>query len=125
MYSIKVTADNFNLVAAKYYDDIGASDQEFQEDLRRFSMLKRLFNSYLKSGDIKDRLVMNHLIILFNVFNGATIYLLFHELKNYLPQLVPFLVALNRLPDKVGNIYTSEIVMDQKIIACLRSSLKN
>jgi hypothetical protein len=124
MVRIVVTADNFCLVAAKFYDDIGATDQEFQEDLRRFSLLKRLFNTYLKSGELKDRLVLNHLIILFNVFNEATIPLLFHELREYLPQLVPFLVGMQRLPDKVGDQFTSEIPLDTKVIECLRRSLQ-
>ena len=125
MARIVVTAENFCLVAAKYYDDIGATDQEFQEDLRRFSLLKRLFNTYHKSGDLKDRLIMNHLIILFNVFNDATLPLLFHELQQYLPQLVPFLVAMHRLPEKVGDQYTSDIQLDPKVIQCLRQSLKH
>ena len=125
MQQIKVTADNFGLIAAKYYDDIAATDQEFQEDLRRFSLLKRLFNMYLKGGELKDRLIMNHLIVLFNVFNDATVYLLFHELIEYLPQLAPFLVALNRLPSQIGDIYSSEIVLDAKVIECLRKSMKN
>ena len=68
---------------------------------------------------------MNHLIVLFNVFNDATVYLLFHELIEYLPQLAPFLVALNRLPSQIGDIYSSEIVLDAKVIECLRKSMKN
>lgn len=124
MKRIIVTSDNFNLVAAKYYDDIGASDQDFQEDLRRFSLIKRLFNSYLKTGELKDRLIMNHLVVLFNVFDKAAVYLLFHELGDYLPQLVPFLLVVNRLPEKVGDLYTSTISLDLGVVSCLRKNLK-
>jgi hypothetical protein len=125
MRDIVVTAENFCLVAARHYEDIGASDQEFEEDLRRFALVKRLFNMYLKSGDIKDRLIINHLIVIFNVFDQAAVPLLFHELTGFESQLVPFLVVLNRLPEKIGDVYTSSFALDNKVVECLRMSLAN
>lgn len=122
---IVVTSDNFSLVAAKHYDDLGATDKEFEEDLRRFSLIKRLLNGYARTGELKDRLIMNHLIVIFNVFDGAAIYLLFHELGDYLSQLVPFLVVLNQLPPKVGSVYTSTIPLDSGVVSCLRVNLKS
>lgn len=123
MISLNITSENFNLVAAKFYGDIGATDQDFAEDMRRFSLVKRLFNTYKKSGDLKDRLIMNHIVVLYNVFNDAATPLLFYELKEYLPQLVPFLLVLRRLPDKVGNLYTSTITLDTGVVSCLRKNL--
>lgn len=119
-----VSSDNFKLIAAKYYDDFGASDLDFEEDLRRFLLIKRLFNQYRKSGVIKERLILNHIIIIYNVFGEIATDLLFHELRDYLSELSVFLVLLNRLPQKVGSITTSTIKLDTKIIACLRQSLK-
>jgi hypothetical protein len=122
--SIVVTSDNFGLVAAKFYEDISATDQEFQDDLRRFSLIKRLFNSYLRTGELKERLILNHLIVIFNVFDRAAVPLLFHELRDYLTLLVPFLVALNRLPEQVNGIYTTTIVLDPKVVECLRQNFR-
>ena len=120
----KVTSENFKLMAAKYYDDFGASDLDFEEDLRRFLLIKRLFNQYRKSGELKERLILNHIIIIYNVFNDIATELLFHELKDYLSELSVFLVLLNRLPPKVGEITTTTIKMDTNIIKCLRESVK-
>lgn len=122
--SIVVTSENFGLVAAKYYDDISATDQEFQEDLRRFSLIKRLLNVYIRTGQLKERLILNHLIIIFNVFDEAALPLLFHELRDYLTLLVPFLVSINRLPPMVGEIHTSSIPLDQKVVECLRKNFR-
>lgn len=119
-----VTAENFTLMAAKHYDDIAATDQEFQEDLRRFFLIKRLFNQYHKSGEIKERLILNHIIIILNVFGDIAVDLLFHELRDYLPQLAVFLILLNRLPQQVGNTVTSTIILDAQVIKCLRTTIK-
>lgn len=123
--NIVVTGDNFGLVAAKYYDDIGATDQEFQEDLRRFSLIKRLLNVYIRTGELKERLILNHLIVVFNVFDRAAVPLLFYELRDYLSLLVPFLVSLDRLPMRVGDLHTSTISLDQKVVECLRKNFRN
>ncbi len=122
--SIVVTNDNFGLVAAKYYEDISATDQEFQEDVRRFSLIKRLFNVYLRTGELKERLILNHLIVIFNVFDIAAVPLLFYELRDYLSLLVPFLVSLDRLPTKVVDLHTSTVPLDQKVVECLRKNFR-
>ncbi len=115
-----VTHENFQLVAAKHYDDIAATDLDFQEDMRRFLLIKRLLNSYRKTGDLKYRLILNHIIIIMNVFGDAGPSLIFHELYDYLPEIAPFLILIKRLPDVVNNIDTTSITLDKKVIACLR-----
>lgn len=120
----RVTAENFSLLAAKFYDDIAATDEEFQEDLRRFLLIKRLLNQYRKSGELKERLILNHIIVILNVFGDIAVELLFHELRDYLPQLVVFLVLLNRLPRVVGDTVTSTITLDGDVIKCLRQTIK-
>ena len=65
----KITAKNFSAYAMKHYDDPQCEDMEdFQEDLRRFRYLKRLLHRYHENGELRERLMLNHLICLFNVF---------------------------------------------------------
>ena len=120
---------NFVLYAAKHYDNPQCYDtEEFYDDLKRFKYLKRLFGKYIETGEIKERLVINHLIILYNVFGPAATRMLFFKLQDYYPVLKPFLVLLGYMPDKVTNvnvnnqiIYTSDIAMDENIIKILRN----
>lgn len=105
----------FTLYAAKYYDNPHCFDVvEFEEDLKRFQYLKRLFNKYRDTGDIKERLVLNHLIILFNVFPPpACTNMLFLKLVGYYEILKPFLIFLNQMPERV--IVDNEIINDSSI----------
>jgi len=117
--------DNFILFAAKHYDNPQCYDsEEFYDDLKRFKYLKRLFGKYEESGELRERLILNHLIILYNVFGDVTTKMLFYKLEEYYSYLLPFMVLLHRLPDKVsiGNItvYTSDITMDMRIVEVLR-----
>jgi hypothetical protein len=117
--------DNFILFAAKHYDNPQCYDsEEFYDDLKRFKYLKRLFGKYEESGELRERLILNHLIILYNVFGDVTTKMLFYKLEEYYSYLLPFMVLLHRLPDKVsiGNItvYTSDITMDMHIVEVLR-----
>lgn len=120
--------NNFVLFAAKHYDNPQCHDsEEFYDDLKRFKYLKRLFGKYVESGELRERLILNHLIILYNVFGEEATRMLFLKLDGYLPHLKPFLVLLNYMPDKVMNIgpegktiYSSDIPMDKRIIDVLR-----
>jgi hypothetical protein len=120
---------NFLLYAAKYYDNPQCYDtEEFFDDLNRFKYLKRLFNRYEESGDLKYRLILNHLIILYNVFGPiATTRMLFFKLKGQYKFLKPFLVLLGYMPDVIyklsddeDHIISSDIPMDHKIVKTLR-----
>ena len=108
------------------YESIDDSNDtaEFLDDLKRFKYIKRLFVKYEESGDLKERLILNHLIILYNVFDDAATPMLFLKLKGYYHLLKPFLILLGRLPNKVllGSelIHTSDIEMDSNIIDVLR-----
>ena len=86
---------NFMLYAAKFYDNKNCVDiLEFHDDLNRIKYLKRLFKKYKETGDIKVQLVINHLIVVYNVFypTAATKMLVF-KLDEYLDYLKPFLKA--------------------------------
>lgn len=126
----KVDETNFMLYAAKFYDNPQCFDTlEFYDDIKRFKYLKRLFNRYEESGELKERLIINHLIVLYNVFGPEhCTRLLFFKLKNYYKFLVPFLVLLGYLPEKVTGIglegktiITSDIELDNYIIEVLRN----
>lgn len=117
---------NFLLYAAKYYDNPQCYDiEEFESDLKRFKYLKRLLKKYSETGDLKDRLILNHIVILYNVFGPFATNMLFFKLREYQSLLKPFIILLNYLPDKIYGIeekpiYTSEIAMDQNVINILR-----
>ena len=106
MHNEQLDETNFLLYAAKYYDNPSCFDTvEFYEDLNRFKYLKRLFSRYDESGDLKERLILNHIIILYNLFGvPAATKMLFFKLKGYHSYLIPFLSLLNFLPDKVAGI---------------------
>ena len=120
---------NFMLYAAKHYDNAQCADTiEFYDDLKRFKYLKRLFNRYVETGELKERLILNHLIVLYNVFGVVpATRMLFLKLKDHYSVLKPFLVFLGYMPDKVVHIglppydvISSEIVMNEDIIKTLR-----
>ena len=102
----KLDESNFLLYAAKHYDNPQCFDTiEFYEDLKRFKYIKRLFNRYLEDGDMKERLVLNHIVVLFNLFGvKPATRMLFLKCRGQEQLLVPFLIALNNLPEKVENI---------------------
>jgi len=120
---------NFLLFAAKYYDNPSCFDTlEFYEDLNRFKYLKRLFSRYDETGELKERLILNHIIVVYNLFGPeAATKMLFFKLKGYHHYLKPFLVFLNYCPERVvgvgidnRTIVTSDILMDPIIIEALR-----
>jgi len=119
---------NALLYAANHYDNPHFFDTiEFYEDLSRFKYLKKLFSRYEESGEINERLVLNHLTIIYNVFGvEATTRLLFLKMDNYGKYLKPFLLLLNYLPDIIynvegRNIIASDIFMDPGIVDKLRT----
>lgn len=117
---------NFLLYAAKHYENPHFDQEEFDEDVKRLKYLKRLFNKYQDCGILKERLILNHIIIFYNVFGiEAATKLLFLRLKGYHHLLKPFLVFLNFMPERIDGIkdvviISSDIVMDRTIIDVLR-----
>lgn len=95
---------NFLIFAAKHYDNIFYDTIEFQEDLKRFAYLKRLFNQYQRTGEIKERLALNHLIIIFNMWPIGAIPMLFLKLRGYEEILKTFLVYMERMPEEIHGI---------------------
>jgi hypothetical protein len=97
-----LTPENINMFAMKHYDNPSCVDeQEFLDDMKRFKYLKRLFRKYDTSKDLKMRLIINHIIVLANVFgvDAATTLLFFKIEKSHWPILKAFLIFLRYMPE--------------------------
>ena len=118
---------NFLLYAAKHYDNPSCYDTtEFYEDLNKFKYLKRLFSRYDETNELRERLILNHIIVIYNLFGvEASTKMLFFKLKGYHHYLKPFLVFLNYCPDILYGVeenvlHVNDILMDPEIIKALR-----
>jgi len=115
----ELTEQNVLLYAAKHYYKPQFSDiDEFYEDLKRFKYIKRLLNRYLEQDELAERLILNHLIVIFNSF-GIEASLNILELKlddNHWPVIKPFLVYLRY----IRNDQYTGIAMDKKAVDVLR-----
>ena len=107
----ELNESNYLLFAIKFYNNPQAvTRDDFESDLKRIRYIKRLLKRYKNTGELKIHLILNHLIILFNVFDEAAVPLLFYNLERELwPAIMSFLVFLNRIPDypKTCLLYTS------------------
>ena len=120
---------NFLLYAMKEYNNPQCTEvEEFNDDLKKIKYIKRLLNQYVSEGVLKERLLLNHIIIFYNVFPpaAATRILFFKIEERFWPILKPFLFYLKLMPeDRIESIMgkeikTNEILMDQGVIDSLR-----
>lgn len=125
-----ITDDNFILYAAKAYSAPTLMQSEFEEDIQRIVYIKRLINKFRVLGILKERLLLNHLIVLGNVFGiEATNRLLFSRLEEKDREIIkPFLMVLNYLPSVVvgingQDINTSDIQINQMVVELLEKSI--
>lgn len=117
---MQLTDESFDIFAAKHYDIKKASTvDEFFDDLKRFQYLKKLINRYHNNGDLKTRLILNHIIILYNCFGPFTTVMLFHKLEGYHHYIIPFISFLGFLPDSIEyngmTIKCRDIIPDDNI----------
>ena len=121
--------DNFLMFAMKEYNDIQCTDiEEFYDDLKKIKYIKRLFNIYKNTGQLKERLILNHLIVFYNVFPLlAGTRILFYKIeKSFWPMLKTFLIFLDRMPETVDSIRgetirSTDIQLDEGIVTRLRT----
>jgi|TARA_B100000929_G_scaffold8591_1_gene7303 hypothetical protein len=121
--------DNFLMYAMKEYDDIQCTDiEEFYDDLKKIKYIKRLFNIYKNTGQLKERLILNHLIVFYNVFpiHAGTRILFYKIEKTFWPMLKTFLIFLDRMPETVESIRgetlrSTDIQLDDGIVTRLRT----
>jgi len=120
----KLSEDNFLVYAMHHYDNPQCHNiEEFDKDLRIFLYLKKLITRYKQSDELRERLILNHIIVLYNVFGDAATNMLFYKIdEKYWDVLVTFLVYLERMPESVPHygIRTSDISLDENIINALR-----
>ncbi len=93
--------------------------EEFDEDMNRIKYVKRLFGRYFSTGELKERLILNHIIIFYNVFEmEAATKMLFYRMEDkFKPLVKTFLVYLNYLPEDEAYV---KVPMDTKVIQILR-----
>jgi len=110
----ELNADNFLLFAIKNYENPQAvSEEDFHKDLNHFKYIKRLLKKYNKTGDLKTHLLINHFIVLYNIFGEATTPMLFFKLdEDMWSQVKTFILFLNRLPD-YPKCYIHDIEVDE------------
>ena len=120
---------NFLMFSMKEYNNIQCIDiEEFYDDLKKIKYIKRLFNIYLNDGQLKERLILNHLIVFYNVFPiQAGTRILFYKIEEHFwPMLKTFLIFLDRMPDKIESIrgktiLSTDIKLDEGIVTRLRT----
>ena len=126
--NFELTEENFVMYAIKHYDNPHCRGMvEFQDDLKRFKYIKRLFRKYSAGKGLKERLIINHLIVVYNLFGpeAATKMLFFKTEKRFWVQLKTFLVFLNYMPEVVWLskdvvINDSNLSVDQAVVNSLR-----
>lgn len=123
----RLTEQNYIMFAMKHYQNPQCLNiDEFHNDLKRIKYIKRLLGRYVSSGDLKERLILNHLIILYNSFGTEATKLLFFKIdRQYWPQLKTFLVFLQYMPEVLHfvsekPILSTDISLDLNIVDVLR-----
>ena len=123
-----MTNENFLIYCAKNYDNPQChSTEEFLEDLKRIKYIKKLITRYVESGDLKERLILNHIIILYNVFGAEHLpRILYLKMRKQFHYLKPFLVMMNIMPNKIVNVNDEKLIdldligLDPTIVEALR-----
>lgn len=100
----------------KHYDNPQCTEMsEFEEDIKRFQYLRKLFSRYRQDDELKERLILNHLIVLFNVFGAQATNMLFMRLHEYHEYLKPFVLYLNFMPELL--VYDEMAIRSESIDA--------
>ena len=124
----ELTEDNFVIYAIKHYDNPNCRGMvEFNDDLKRFKYVKRLFRKHSAGKGLKERLIINHLIVIYNLFGpeAATKMLFFKIERKFWGQLKTFLVFLNHMPETVPItseliVKSSDLPLDDAVVQSLR-----
>lgn len=97
----ELNEDNFLLFAIKHYENPQAvTKEDFEKDLNHFKYIKRLLKRYKNTGELKTHLLLNHFIILYNIFGEATTPMLFFKIeKDLWSSMKSFIIFLNRFPE--------------------------
>ena len=117
-----LTAANFPLFAIKNYENPQAvTKEDFDKDLQHFKYIKRLLKRYKNTGELKTHLLLNHFIILYNIFGEATTPMLFFKIEEELWSVMKtFVVFLDKLPE-YPKCYIHDVVIDDYCLSQLTS----
>ena len=117
----ELNEETYILFAIKHYENPHCVTREdFDEDMKRFKYLKRLLKRYVRGGALRTHLIINHLIILYNVFGEAATPLLFFKIdKDLWPVVKTFVVYLGRFPEYPKSAL-HEVPMDDTCLQCLK-----
>ena len=118
----ELNESNFQLFAIKNYENPQAvTEDDFHKDLNHFKYIKRLLKRYKNTGELKTHLLLNHFIILYNIFGDAATPMLFHKIEEELwPVMKTFVLFLNKLPE-YPRCYIHDIDVD---VSCLEELQK-
>ena len=121
MLFVELTEENFLLFAIKNYENPQAvTKEDFDKDLNHFKYIKRLLRKYKMTGELKSHLLINHFIILYNIFGDAATPMLFYKIEKDLWSLMKtFILFLNRLPD-TPRCYIHDIQVDLECFKLLQ-----
>ena len=114
----ELTPDNWTIFAIKNYNNPqSVTYSDFEEDLKRFKYIKRLLRRYETTGEFRKHLILNHIILLYNVFGDAATPLLFFKIEeDHWPVMKAFLLFLNRLPLQLNNDVNNECLKELDLI---------
>jgi hypothetical protein len=118
----ELNEDNFLLFAIKYHQNPQAvTKKDFEKDLNHFKYIKRLLKRYKNTGELKTHLLVNHFIIIYNIFGEAATPMLFFKIDSELwPAMKSFIIFLNKLPE-----YPRTYIHDVKVdLFCMKSLYK-
>ena len=111
---MNLTESTFLLYAMKHYDNPQCTEMsEFEEDIKRFQYLRKLFSRYRQDNELKERLILNHLIVIFNVFGPSATNMLFMRLHEYHEYLKPFVEYLAFMPEVL--VYDDMMINSESI----------
>jgi len=116
--------DNYILFAIKNYDNPQAATKEdFFEDMRRFKYIKRLLKKYHKGTEVKLSLLLNHIIIIYNVFGEAAPLLLFYKMeRDYWSDIKAIMIFLDKYPNRVAE---TDSLKEIAVNECILEELKD
>jgi hypothetical protein len=122
----ELTEENFLLFAIKHYENPQAvTKEDFDKDLQHFKYIKRLLKKYKNTGELKAHLLLNHFIILYNIFGDATTPMLFFKIETDLWSVVKtFIIFLNRLAE-TPRCYVHDVPVDIHCLKELQNLCKN
>ena len=114
MIFTELTSENFLLFAIKHYENPQAvTKEDFEKDLNHFKYIKRLLKRYRNTGELKAHLLLNHFIILYNIFGEGTTAMLFYKIEEEMWTIMKtFVVFLDKLPE-YPKCFIHDIKVDQ------------